>query len=64
MLPPSYLAGGIGVGIGTTFVYWLSHCLGIGANINVAYSFANPFDNPATMASSGLKIFGGVGLAF
>lgn len=61
---PSYVAGGIGAGVGATLKYKIYGNLGIGANIDIAYIFANPFDIPATMSSTGLKVFGGVGVTF
>jgi hypothetical protein len=59
-----YYAGGIGAGIGATFVYSFVSWFGIGANVNFAYSFINPIDNGTTMSESGFKTWGGVGLVF
>jgi hypothetical protein len=60
---PSYYSGGIGPGIGATFVYSFVSWFGIGVNVNFAYSFINPADS-GTMSASGFKTWGDVGFVF
>jgi hypothetical protein len=57
--------GGVGIGAGGSFMYLFAPQIGIGADLNVAYSFlANPFDYNNTMSPGGLSVFGGVGIVF
>jgi hypothetical protein len=60
----SYYAGGFGVGAGISLLYRLSFNFGFGANVNAAYSFANPGDVTSTMSPNGLSVFGGIGVCF
>jgi hypothetical protein len=60
----SYYAGGFGAGVGASLLYSLSYNWGIGLNVNVAYSFANPGDSALTMSQNGLSVFGGIGLSY
>ena len=60
----SYPAGGVGGGVGASFVYALSYTWGIGANIDAAYYFAIPGAAPSTMGPSGFCLFGGLGVVY
>ena len=57
-------AGGFGAGIGASLLYSLSLNWGIGVNVNVAYSFANPGDSALTMSPNAVSLFGGIGLSY